>query len=106
MYTIGEWCAAAYVYEKVVVVSGFIQMDQEARDKLLSSFDVSEVEEAYKKAGWYEGGNMKDVDRRGDREKAVRTGRDVQTLHETERVPAGGSVCGLCGDGGAVRGVG
>ena len=56
-------------YEKAVVVSRFIQMDEEARDKLLSRFDDTKVEEVYKKSGWYEEGAH--ADRSANRKKAV-----------------------------------
>lgn len=65
----GRWHAAAMSYEKAVMVSRFIEMDAEARDKLLSRFNDAEVEEVYKKAGWYEEGAH--AGRIGNRKKAV-----------------------------------
>ncbi|MCI5874466.1 MAG: hypothetical protein PUJ55_10840 [Clostridiales bacterium] len=56
-------------YEKAVIVSRFIQMDTEARDKLLSRFNDAEVEQVYKNAGRYEEGAH--ADRAADRKKAV-----------------------------------
>lgn len=65
----GKWHAAAQTYELAVMISWFIQMDAEERDKLLSRFDDAEVEEVYKKAGRYE--EEAHADRRADRKKAV-----------------------------------
>lgn len=65
----GKWCMAAWDYENALLVSSFVQMDDVARDRLLSRFDQAKVEEAYKAAGWYE--EKKDADRERDYKKAV-----------------------------------
>lgn len=65
----GKWCRAALDYEKAVVVSKFIQMDEEARDKLLDRFEQELVIKAYKAAGWYE--EETNVERSADRKEAV-----------------------------------
>lgn len=64
-----KWCRAAMVYEKAVIVSGFIQMDDEARDRLLNRFDQELVLKAYKAAGWYK--EETNAEYHGDRKKAV-----------------------------------
>lgn len=65
----GRWCEAAGAYEKAVVVSRFIGMDAEARDKLLNRFDSDEVKRVYKNAGRYE--EVADADRGADRKQVV-----------------------------------
>lgn len=65
----GRWCEAAGAYEKAVVISRFIGMDAEARDKLLDRFDAEEVKQVYKDAGRYE--EVADADRGTDRKQAV-----------------------------------
>lgn len=64
-----KWHAAAMDYENAVVVSRFIEMDYEAREKLLNRFQTEVVEEVYKKAGWYEEGTH--ADRIRNRKEAV-----------------------------------
>ncbi len=46
-----QWCAACADYEYAVIISRFIQMDQEPRTKLLSQFDVDAVQQAFRRAG-------------------------------------------------------
>lgn len=65
----GRWCEAAGAYEKAVVVSRFIGMDAEARDKLLNRFDSDEVKQVFKDAGRYE--EVTDADRGADRKQVV-----------------------------------
>lgn len=65
----GKWCKAAMDYENAVKFSKFIQMDEEARDKLLDRFDQELVIKAYKAAGWYK--EETDAEREADRKKAV-----------------------------------
>lgn len=65
----GRWGEAASVYEKAVVISRFIGMDEEARDKLLNRFDADEVKQVFKDAGRYE--EVADADRSADRKQAV-----------------------------------
>lgn len=65
----GKWCKAAMDYENAVKISRFIQMDKEARDKLLDRFDKKLVIKAYKAAGWYK--EETDAEREADRKKAV-----------------------------------
>lgn len=54
MYKMGRWSAAAQTYEHAVKFSGFLEMEQEERDRLLGEFDPVQVEDAYRKAGWTE----------------------------------------------------
>lgn len=65
----GKWCKAAVDYENAVKISRFIQMDEEARDKLLDRFDKKLVIKAYKAAGWYK--EEADAERETNRKKAV-----------------------------------
>lgn len=65
----GRWCEAAGAYEKAVVVSRFVGLDVEARDKLLNRFDSDEVTQVYKNAGRYE--EVADADRGADRKQVV-----------------------------------
>lgn len=67
--TAGRWCEAASAYEKAVVISRFIGMDVEARDKLLNRFDPDAVKQVFKDAGRYE--EVADADRGADRKQAV-----------------------------------
>lgn len=57
----GKWCKAALQYEKAVVVSSFIEMEEEKRDRLLSRFEQGLVIKAFRAAGWYK--EKKDVKR-------------------------------------------
>lgn len=68
-YEKGEWCAASMTYETALLVSGFIELDTDARDKLMDRFDKSKVINAFRCAGWYR--EDIDADRRTDRKKAV-----------------------------------
>lgn len=54
LYRLGLWSAAAQTYEHAVTISGFLEMEQEERDRLLGEFDPVQVEDAYRKAGWTE----------------------------------------------------
>lgn len=67
--TAGRWCEAASAYEKAVVISRFVGMDVEARDKLLNRFDPDAVKQVFKDAGRYE--EVADADRGADRKQAV-----------------------------------
>ena len=64
-----HWCAAAMAYEMAVLVSRFIEMDRDSREKLLNQFQPEVVEQVYKNAGWYE--EVSDADRKADRKEAV-----------------------------------
>lgn len=68
-YTAGEYCRAAMDYEDALLVSGFIHMDDLAREQLISRFDQDRVERAYRAAGWYE--EAEDADGARDRKEAV-----------------------------------
>lgn len=52
-YQEGKWCEAAMIYEDALLVSRFVEMDTEARDKLMKRFDPDKVLDAFQKAGWY-----------------------------------------------------
>lgn len=47
----GEWRRACNCYRMAVWVSEFIQMDQEAREKLKDQFPEEQVDRAYREAG-------------------------------------------------------
>lgn len=64
-----HWCAAAMAYEMAVMVSRFIELDREPRERLLNQFQPEVVECVYKNAGWYEEEN--DAERKADRKEAV-----------------------------------
>lgn len=65
----GKWCVAAIAYENALLVSRFVRLDDVARDRLLVRFDPTQVETAYKAAGWYK--EEQNADREGNRKKAV-----------------------------------
>ena len=48
-----KYCEAAMCYEDALLVSRFVEMDTEARDKLMKRFDPDKVLDAFQKAGWY-----------------------------------------------------
>lgn len=51
----GRWCVACADYEDAVVISRFIQMDDEPRMRLLGQFEETAVQQAFKQAGrWKE----------------------------------------------------
>ncbi len=56
-YRLGLWSVAALTYENAVTISGFLEMGQEERERLLGEFDPVQVEDAYRKAGWTEDGD-------------------------------------------------
>ena len=46
-----NYCRAKWIYIKAVFVADFIEMDQEAADKLMEAFGKDRVLEAFRKAG-------------------------------------------------------
>ena len=46
-----NYCRAKWIYIKAVFVADFIEMDQEAMDRLQSMFCEERVKEAFRKAG-------------------------------------------------------
>lgn len=44
----GEYAAAKWCYIKTAVVAGFIELDDERRDKLMSRFDEKDVDKAFR----------------------------------------------------------
>lgn len=68
-YSAGKWRLAAMDYENALLMSRFIHMDDEPRDRLLNRFNPKKVQDAFKAAGWYE--EREDVKRIGDRKEAV-----------------------------------
>ena len=46
-----NYCRAKWIYIKAVFVADFIEMDQEAADKLMEAFGKDRVLEAFGKAG-------------------------------------------------------
>jgi hypothetical protein len=65
-YAAGKYAWAAMDYEHAVLVSKFIRMDEEARNKLLEQFNQDEVEKCFKESGRWE-----DADRAADGKTAV-----------------------------------
>lgn len=61
-----RWSAAAMDYEHALLVSKFIRMDDGERMQLVGKFDQNEVQDAYKRAGWW-----KDADGKGNRAETV-----------------------------------
>lgn len=66
-YKAGAWNVACDCYEMAIMVSTFVHMDKEPRNKMISGFDQRKVQDAFKRAGrWVE-----NADRKADKRQAV-----------------------------------